>query len=173
MRVRSLHRRRLPAPPERVGALLDTLASDDDRLWPHERWPPMRFDRPLGAGADGGHAFVRYTVAGYEPGRSVEFRIHGPQGFSGRHGFHVHPDEDGAVLTHWIEAEARGRFIASWLLAVRPLHDALVEDALDKAERAVTGRLDAPARWSRWVHLLRRLGARRRRGAQASGSSST
>jgi hypothetical protein len=31
--------------------LIDGLAGEQDRLWPWRAWPPMRFDRPLGVGA--------------------------------------------------------------------------------------------------------------------------
>jgi hypothetical protein len=47
MRVNDLHERRIDAPAVAVGARLDELASRDDRLWPRDRWPPMRLDRPL------------------------------------------------------------------------------------------------------------------------------
>jgi hypothetical protein len=51
----------------------------------------------------------------------------------------------------------RGTARLSWPLVFRPLHDALVEDSLDLAERAVSARLATPARWSRYVRLLRCL----------------
>ena len=41
MRMRNVHERRIVAPAARVGALLDTLASSDDRFWPHENWPAI------------------------------------------------------------------------------------------------------------------------------------
>ncbi|MEM1418366.1 MAG: SRPBCC family protein, partial [Myxococcota bacterium] len=44
-----------------------------------------------------------------------------------------------------------------WSLVVRPLHDALIEDAFDNAERALTGDVARPARWSLRVRLLRRV----------------
>jgi hypothetical protein len=52
----------------------------------------------------------------------------------------------------------------SWPLVFRPLHDALLEDALDNAERQVTGRLQLPARWSPYVRALRRILAVARSG---------
>jgi len=48
----------------------------------------------------------------------------------------------------------------------RPLHDALAEDALDKAERALLGGVKRPARWTWRVRLPRSL-MRRRRPAPA------
>jgi hypothetical protein len=44
----------------------------------------------------------------------------------------------------------------AWPIAVRWMHDALIEDAFDNAEREVTGSVTKPARWSRWVRFLRR-----------------
>ncbi|MGW2011839.1 hypothetical protein [Streptomyces nigrescens] len=40
---------------------------------------------------------------------------------------------------------------------LRPRHDAALEDSLDRAERACTGTVARPARWSRYVRTLRRL----------------
>jgi len=157
MRAVSVHQRRIESPIGSVGALIDTLASPGDRLWPRRTWPAMRFDRSLGVGADGGHAFVRYYVEDYQPGRSVLCRITGPKGLSGAHGFQVRSDGTGTVLTHTIDGTATIRFAAMWLAVVRPLHDALMEDALDNAEREVTGEIGAPARWSWWVRALRLL----------------
>jgi hypothetical protein len=42
-----------------------------------------------------------------------------------------------------------------WPLAVRWLHDALIEDALDRAETATAARPVPARRWSPWVRLLR------------------
>lgn len=43
----------------------------------------------------------------------------------------------------------------TWPLVFRPLHNALIEDALDNAEQQVTGHLQHPARWSAYVRVLR------------------
>lgn len=40
---------------------------------------------------------------------------------------------------------------------LRPRHDAALEDSLDRAERACTDTVARPARWSRYVRMLRRL----------------
>lgn len=157
MRATSVHRRRLAAPVDDVGALIDTLSSADDRLWPHQNWPAMRFDGPLAVGAAGGHAFIRYRVEAYRPGSSVTFRITGPRGFAGIHRFDTQGDGDAAIITHSIDATVTLRFAPKWFGVVRPLHDALMEDALDNAERETTGTVADPARWSWWVRLLRRL----------------
>ena len=159
MRVRNLHRRHIAAPPERVGALVDGLASPDGAFWP-AAWPPLRLDRPLGVGAAGGHGPVRYTVTAYTPGRHVRFRFTAPRGFDGFHEFTAEPAADGTVLRHLLAIHARGPALLTWPLVFRPLHDALVEDGLDRAERTLTGTVRTPARWSPCVRLLRAVMAR-------------
>ena len=162
MHVHNLHVRRLPAGETEVGALIDSLAGENDRLWPAD-WPPMRFDRPLGVGAAGGHGPVRYHVVGHQPGRWVRFRFTGPRGFDGFHEFTVHPGGEATDLHNLLSMRTRGRAVLSWPLLWRPLHDAALEDCLDRAERQLTGTVRRPARWSRWVRALRALIARAQR----------
>lgn len=154
--IRNVHERVLDAPPGKVGALIDGLASEQDLLWPRERWPAMRLDGPLAVGASGGHGAIRYAVSGYEPGRRVRFEFDSRVGLTGHHEFEaIRHDRGGAVLRHTLEATTRGRMRIAWPLIFRSLHDALIEDALDQAEIATTGR---PARRHRSplrVRLLR------------------
>lgn len=183
MAVYNVHERTLPVPPERLGPLLDGLASPDDRLWPggQGRWPPMEFGACAGPaeGARGGHGPVRYTVAAYVPGRWVRFRFTAPRGFHGFHEYTVHsapetadPGDEapgraqvpcgGAVLRHTLVVRLRGAARLSWPLVFRRLHDAVLEDSLDRAEEHCTGAVARPARWSPYVRLLRRLAGARR-----------
>ncbi|MDQ3135435.1 MAG: hypothetical protein M3Q76_11655, partial [Acidobacteriota bacterium] len=67
--MKNVHERILQSPFAAAGELIDKLASRDDLLWPRERWPAMKLDRPLGVGAKGGHGPIRYVVEAYEPGR--------------------------------------------------------------------------------------------------------
>lgn len=150
MAVFNRHVRQLSADP---GVLLDSLASSKDRLWPDEYWPPIRFDRALGPGADGGHGPVRYHVLEYLPGRWVRFQFTAPRGFDGFHEFSVHDTE----LHHVLAIRARGLARLTWPLLWRPLHDALIEDGFDRAERELGGTVTRTARWSRYVRLLRWL----------------
>jgi hypothetical protein len=157
MRVHNVHRRAIGSPGQ-LGALLDGLGSDADRLWPRDRWPRLRLDGPLRIGARGGHGPVRYQVELYEPSRRIRFRFERPRGFDGTHEFCVIADPEGpAQLVHVLEARMSGAARLSWSLMFCPLHDALIEDALDNAERQVTGRLQRPARWSTYVRALRRV----------------
>lgn len=161
MRVHNLHVRRLNATEDQVGTLIDSLAGPEDRLWPRRHWPAMRFDRPLAVGAVGGHGPVRYTVEGYHPGRWVRFRFTAPLGFDGWHEYSVRALDEGAELHHLLSIQARTPAWLTWPLLWGPLHDAVLEDSLDKAERALHGSVARPAQWSPYVRLLRRaLGVR-------------
>jgi hypothetical protein len=174
--MRNVHQRRFPVPAAKAAPLLDRLASPDDVLWPDDSWPKMRLDRPLGVGAAGGHGPIRYSVTAYEPGRRVEFTFAPEMRFSGTHTLSiedgVEPAGEGAcVIRHVLVGRARGRMRLGWPLVIRWLHDACLEDLLDNAEEALTGRVAAPARWSWWVRFLRaRMGSRRRRPASARGA---
>jgi hypothetical protein len=170
MAVLNVHERTLACSHEAIGALIDGLAGEQDGLWPRRAWPPMRFDRPLGVGASGGHGPIRYTVTSYVPGCWIRFGFTGPRGFRGFHEFAVSQAGDRAVLRHTLAMRLRGPARLSWPLVFRPLHDALAEDSLDCAEQAVTGQAGEPARWSPYVRLLRRL--LRRAAEQAAAGAS-
>ena len=154
MRIHNVHSRELPAPVERAWELVAGLASERDELWPVERWPtiPIRFDRPLGPGAKGGHGLIRYDVERYEPGRRVVFRFAPKSGLDGTHEFEVEPIDPGrSRLTHTLDTRLGWK-----LLPVYPVllasHNAVIEDLLDNAERAAGG---SPAPPPRQPWLLR------------------
>lgn len=158
MPVRNVHARSFIRSATELGVLLDGLAGPGDRLWPRDRWPAMRLDAPLGVGAAGGHGPIRYTITAYEPGRQVRFAFTAPRGFTGHHEFTVidGPGQQ-ATLRHTLVLRPRGWARLSWPLVFRPLHDALIEDALDLAELALTGTVHRRATWSRYVRTLRAL----------------
>lgn len=162
MPVYNVHERVLAAEASEVGALIDSLsggtADRPDRLWPHPKWPAVELDRPLTVGAVGGHGPVRYTVAAYVPGTWVRFAFSGPRGFDGFHEFAALPlDGERTVLRHTLAMRTAGPARLSWPLAFRWMHDACLEDALDRAEAACTGTVSQPSRWSPYVRLLRSL----------------
>ncbi|MDQ3696479.1 MAG: SRPBCC family protein [Gemmatimonadota bacterium] len=157
MLIRNVHERLLSLAPAQVGALIDSLASPDDGLWPRDRWPAMRLDRPLTVGAIGGHGPIRYTVDEYEPGLKIRFRFTGMAGFVGTHGFIAEPAASGGTrLRHELLMHTEGSARLTWPAVFRPLHDALIEDALDRAAVAAGQPPSAPA-WSPWVRVLRRV----------------
>lgn len=156
MNIVNVHQRRLEATPAQVAELMASLGSPDDKLWP-PGWPRIRFDRPLVPGAVGGHGPIDYVVTAYTPGESIRFRFTGPKGFNGWHSFSVlGATEEDCVLEHRIEMQTEGRATLLWELAIRHLHNALVEDALSQAQRAV-GNKPLVVPWPVKVRLLRRL----------------
>ena len=158
--IRNVHRRTIGAAPAEVGAILDTLASRDDRVWPYVDWPPLRFDRALGRGAAGGHGPIRYTVEVYVPGRELRCRFTAPAGFDGSHAFTVTegPRPGTTVLEHFIVGETRGLVRLTWPLVFRPLHNALIEDALAKAARSAGRAGRSRSAWTPYVRVLRAAG---------------
>lgn len=170
MKVVNVHQRLLYATPDRVGALIDSLASPQDPLWPRG-WPRMKFDRPLGVGAVGGHGPIRYFVEAYAPGQWVRFRLTGPRGFEGWHGFEVlEVTAAHSVLEHRIEMRTHGRGFFLWFLAIRPLHDVCVEEVLSRAQTAL-GNPPRPVVRSAYVRLLLWLAERRPAARRASPRS--
>jgi len=164
MKIWNVHERRLNAPPEKVGTILNTLSSKGDRLWPSDTWPPQQFDKPLGVGARGGHGPVRYAVSAYVPGRIVEYRFDGTgltAAWDGRHLFEVIPRKSHVILRHTIDAAADPKTWITWFLMIRPMHNALMEDALDRAESGLDIGPKRPARWGLWVRLMRRMAAKK------------
>lgn len=160
----NLHQRSYDAPLSEVAAMVATLAGTDDRLWPYECWPPMQFDRGLVSGANGGHGPVRYRVERVDPTSEVAFRFTGPSGFEGGHTFTVVAASDSVTaLRHEIRVRPRGWARLTWPLFFRPMHDALLEETLDKAARELGAPPRNPHRRSLWVRLLRRVTSRARR----------
>ncbi|MFI6846795.1 hypothetical protein [Kitasatospora sp. NPDC050467] len=76
---------------------------------------------------------VREAVAGYVPGRWVRFAFTGPHGSDGFHEYTVHRlDEGRTALRHALAMRARGPALLSRPLLYRLLHDAVIEDSLDR-----------------------------------------
>lgn len=159
MNVVNVHQRLLHATPQQAGALIDSLSSAQDKL-ATKAWPRMKFDRPLGVGADGGHGPIRYYVEAYEPGHLVRFRFRSPRGFDGWHGFEVlDATATHCVLEHRVEMRARGPALLTWPLLWRWLHDALTEDALSQGQVSL-GLEPLRVKWTPYVRFLRWLMAR-------------
>ena len=154
--VHNLHEREIAAPASEVGMLIDSLASKSDRLWPRNEWPAMRLDGPLRVGAAGGHGPVRYFVTQYEPGRWVEFQFTSPAGFKGRHSFTaISRAENSTLLRHELLMSPSGTALLTWPLFFRPLHDALIEESMDRAENECGSSPGLAHRRSLWTKILR------------------
>ena len=136
MKVLNIHTRTIGQAVEQIEELIRTLATPQDKIWPFERWPRMKLDKGLTPGSKGGHGPVGYTIVSSDPGRLVEFEFSAPKGFIGRHRFILKPlSESETEVSHVIDMHTEGIGpTLQWLIAVRPLHNALAEDALDKVE---------------------------------------
>lgn len=156
--IRNVHERDLAVPAGEAGALLDAMGGPRDELWPVPAWPPLRLDPPLRVGSAGGHGPIRYRVTGYRPGRMLECTFDPGIGLVGTHTLTVEPLGPGACrVRHVLQGRPEGAGRVRWPLAVRWLHDALLEDLLDRAEYTLGTGPAHPARWSPWVRLLNRL----------------
>jgi Protein of unknown function (DUF2867) len=162
MQVHNVHERVLEVPTEAVGRLLDDLGGPHDVLWPSPEWSPMWLAGPRAIGTAAGHGSLRYRVTTYEPGRRIVFTLDPGQDLAGWHGFEVVArGPDRAVLRHVVACRARGGMRLLWPCVVRPVHDGIVEQILDRAETALgTGparaaRLPAIARLARWANRPR------------------
>ncbi len=155
MKISNTHQRTIAAPVQQVGAIMDTLASQDDRMWPHGAWPAVRFDRPLQVGATGGHGPIRYTVSHYERDKRVRFEFEG--NWNGYHECSLQDLGNGACrLTHTLQANPSWMLTLAWHSLIIHMHNALVEDLFDKVEGQFN-RVAHPQVWSVRVRFLRYL----------------
>ncbi len=156
--LHNVHEREIDAPLERLSPLLEQVGGPDDELWPSPAWWPMTLDRPLGVGANGGHGGIRYRVSEHEAGRRVRFELHPGTGLLGHHELTLEPlGPSRTRVRHVLTCRLRGAMRLLGPLLLVPLHDALLEDLLDDAERVATGSVRRPARWSPWVRLWQPL----------------
>lgn len=157
MKVLNIHSRTISQPLDKVVELLDTLATPHDHIWPKEHWPAMRLNKGLAVNSTGGHGPIGYTVEAYQPKEFIQFQFTKPRGF---HGFHkleiAELSSEKTKLTHTIDIQTSGIGTFSWIIAIRWLHDALIEDAFDKVENHFST-VKKRSRWNLWVRMLRRF----------------
>lgn len=157
MKIRNVHERTVAADPVDLAPLLATLGQPDDMLYPPV-WKPMEFDRPVGIGATGTHG----TVSAYEPGRLIEIQLPSAAGIVGAHTFIVTPlGARRSRVRHEVIADAGIVGWLVWHIAIRPAHDAVLEQILDRLQVAVGApparfvRLSPYARVLRWIETPR------------------
>ena len=155
MKIINIHERVYDHPVEVIGKVLSTLSSSDDRLWPHENWPPMILSNGLKEYSHGGHGPIRYFVSNYEESSSVEFTFTKPQEFIGTHRFDLTRISGGSTrLRHTIQMSLNLKGIIIWYFAIKWLHDGLLEDCLDKVHNQINEkRVQSPH--NIWVKILR------------------
>jgi hypothetical protein len=157
MKVTNIHQRVIHQSKDKISQILDSLSSKDDQLWPHERWPPMIFKKGLSEGAVGGHGPIKYSIQKYISGNTIEFKFIKPDGFKGIHKFDITEiDSEKTELKHTIKMSLSGKSIFTWYLAIKWLHDALLEDCMDKVENYFIEESKC-TEWNLWVCLLRKI----------------
>ena len=112
-------------------------------------------------------------MTAYTPGRRAEFTFAPGIGADGTHTFTAIPlGADRTLLRHELEARFTGAMRLGWPLVVRWLHDALLEDLLDRAEDAVGTPPARRARHSGWVRAILWAARRRRTRSPDAAKSS-
>lgn len=156
MKIINIHKRLIQEPANKVGLLLDTLATKDDQMLATDKWPAMRLDKGLSIGSKGGHGSIKYFVKSYQPRESICFQFT-LIGFNGYHKFQIiEIDKDKTELMHIIDMHTTGMATLKWVFIIRWLHDAFIEDAFDKIENSFTHKTKK-TKWSIWVIFLRKL----------------
>ncbi|WP_298512123.1 hypothetical protein [uncultured Kordia sp.] len=157
MKVINIHTRTIKVSKDKLLPLFATLSEKDDRIWPKEKWPSMRFKKGLVKNAEGGHGPVRYKVLEHDANGHVVFEFQKPTGFIGTHSFEITAlDTNSTEIKHMISMKTKGFATLLWIFAIRWLHDALLEDAFDKVENYVT-HSNKTTTWNLWVKILRKL----------------
>ncbi len=157
MKVINIHKRILNSPKKEVSKLLDTLSSKDDKIWPYENWPAIRFKKGLIENSSGGHGPIRYTINKYVPQESIEFKFNAPKGFYGIHRFDViELKNEKTEFRHTIKMKVVGKGFFTWSLVIYWLHNALFEDLMNKVENQFQSE-SKKGKWNLWVKVLRKV----------------
>ena len=128
MKVINIHKRKINQSKETIYKLFETLSTKDDKIWPYEKWPAMRFKDGLKVGSHGGHGPIRYYVASITNNESMVFNFT-TEGFNGSHSLNIKELNASEVeVSHIINLEVFGSAKWSWIFVIRWLHDALIED---------------------------------------------
>lgn len=163
MKVLNIHKRTLNQPKSKVTELLKTLSTENDRIWPKEKWPEMKFKNGIQIGAKGGHGAIRYSVEKYNPNEIIQFRFSKPNGFKGVHKFEIKElDKEKTEIKHTIDMNTTGKGTLIWIFAIRSLHNALIEDGFDKFENNFSDNKKS-TEWNMWVKFLRKQIEKKRR----------
>lgn len=161
MKVLNIHKRTLNQPKNKVTELLKTLSTENDRIWPKEKWPEMKFKDGIQIGAKGGHGPIRYSVEKYNPNEIIQFRFSKPKGFNGIHKFEIQElGKEKTEIKHTIDMTTAGKGTLIWTFAIRSLHNALIEDGFDKLENNFSEHQKSTS-WNFWVKFIRKQMAKR------------
>lgn len=158
MRVTNIHKRKLPQSLIKVSPLLHTLGTDNDAVWPNENWPSIYFIEGLKKGSPGGHGIIKYTIVDYNKAGNIIFNFTKPKGFEGIHEFKLEAiSENETLITHDIQMHTTTiKATWFWIVAIRWLHDALIEEAFDNMESQFS-EVKIKPKYTLWVKFLRCL----------------
>ena len=157
MRILNIHKRAFLESKDEVSKIFASLSGDNDQVWPTEKWPRMIFENGLKEGEIGRHGIVKYSVNKFIPSRLIEFTFIEPKEFKGIHKLELNEVEENKIeLKHTIDADLSIRGIFLWYFAIKWLHDALLEDCLDKVENHFLAE-KKKTKWNFWVKFLRRI----------------
>lgn len=116
----------------------------------------MKFKDRIKVGANGGHGPIRYSVEKYNPSEIIQFRFLKPDGFNGIHKYELKGLKDEKTeIKHTLEMNTKGKSTLTWIFIFRPLHNALIEDGLDKLENNFSDTKKS-TEWNIWVKFLRK-----------------
>lgn len=122
----------------------------------------MEFQGGIKVGAKGGHGPIRYSVDKYNPSEIIQFRFSKPNGFNGIHKFEINElTNEKTEIVHTVDMNTVGKGTLLWVLAIRSLHNALIEDGLDKLENNFSEDKKS-SKWNFWVRLIRKQIGKRR-----------
>ena len=155
MTVLNIHTRTLNLSKSKVIEILKTLSTENDCIWPNEKWPAMKFKEGIQIGAYGGHGPIQYKVEKYNPSEIIQFRFLKPLGFNGIHKFEINElSSETTGIKHTIDMKTQGKGTFIWVLAILSLHNALIEDAFDKIENKYS-EITKLSKWNIWVRIVR------------------
>lgn len=145
MKVTNIHKRIINQPKQEVGKLFETLATENDKVWPTENWHPMKFKDGFKVGSTGGHGPIGYSINNIYKNEFIEFKFVKPKGYKGIHKFELIKLTDNSTeIKHTIEVDLNGFDFLGWAIIVKYLHDALLEDCFDKVENQFGGNKKKP-----------------------------
>jgi hypothetical protein len=153
LKVLNIHKRVINQSKNKIEKILNTLSSENDLIWPKEKWPAMKFKGGIKAGAKGGHGPISYFVEKYKPNEIIQFRFLKPN--NGIHMFEIKElNNKKTEIKHTIDMNTTGKGTLMWTLVIRPLHNALIQDAFDKLENNFS-KTPKLTKWNFWVRFLR------------------
>ena len=157
MKIINVHQRVYNQPSEMIWKILETLSSKEDRLWPREIWPPVVLNNGLAMNSSGGHGPIRYYVSKHDHGEAIEFTFTKPAEFVGFHKFEIIENSNNtSVLRHILSMNVNLKGLVAWYFAIKWLHDALLEDCLDKVNNQLSDdKAHSPHNF--WVRRLRKM----------------